>query len=79
MKTLSLFDFDKPSDKPKEKRSVVINPDIKLIDQDGLKVLIVANYPIFAYSPSDVDRLLRNIKSCVLFDAIRSKRHHKYI
>ena len=55
MKTLSLFDFDKPSDKPKEKRSVVINPDIKLIDQDGLKVLIVANYPIFAYSPADVE------------------------
>ena len=55
MKTLSLFDFDKPSDKPKEKRSVVINPDIKLIDQDGLKVLIVANYPIFTYSPSDVE------------------------
>ena len=55
MKNLSLFDFDKPSDKPKEKRSIVINPDIKLIDQDGLKVLIVANYPIFAYSPADVE------------------------
>ena len=55
MKTLSLFDFDKPSDKPKEKRSIVINSDIKLIDQDGLKVLIVANYPIFTYSPSDVE------------------------
>ncbi len=55
MKTLSLFDSDKPPDKPKEKRSVVINPDIKLIEQDGLKVLIVANYPIFTYSPSDED------------------------
>jgi len=55
MKTLSLFDSDKPPDKPKEKRSVVINPDIKLIEQDGLKVLIVANYPIFTYSPSDGD------------------------
>jgi transposase len=55
MKTLSLFDFDNPSDKPKEKRSVVINPDIKLIDRDGLKVLIVTNYPIFTYSLSDVE------------------------
>ena len=55
MKTLSLFDLNKPSDKVKEKRSVVINPDIKLIDQDGLKVLIVTNYPIFTYSPSDVE------------------------
>ena len=55
MKNLSLFDFDKPSDKPKEKRSIVINSDIKLIDQDGLKVLIVSNYPIFTYSPSDVE------------------------
>jgi len=51
METLSLFD----SDKPKEKRSIVINPDIKLIEQDGLRVLIVANYPIFTYSPSDGD------------------------
>jgi len=55
MKNLSLFDFDKPSDKPKGKRSIVINPDIKLIDQDGVKVLIVANYPIFTYSSSDVE------------------------
>jgi len=55
VKTLSLFDLNKPSDKVKEKRSVVINPDIKLIDQDGLKVLIVTNYPIFTYSPSDVE------------------------
>jgi transposase len=55
MKNLSLFDFDKPSDKPKGKRSVLINPDIKLIDQDGLKVLIVSNYPIFTYSPSDAE------------------------
>jgi len=55
VKTLSLFDLTKPSDEEKEKRSVVINPDIKLIDQDGLKVLIVTNYPIFTYSPSDIE------------------------
>jgi len=49
METLGLFD------KPIEKSSIVINSDIKLIAQDNLRILFVANYPIFTYNTSDKD------------------------
>ena len=35
------------------KTAIVINPDIRLIARDNLKVLTVANYPIFTYNISD--------------------------
>ena len=49
METLGLFD------KPIEKSSISINSDIKLIAQDNLRILFVANYPIFTYNTSDKD------------------------
>jgi len=49
METLALFD------KPIEKSSIIINSDIKLIEQDNLRILVVANYPIFTYNTSDKD------------------------
>jgi len=51
MRHLTLFD------KPREqnKTSIVINSDIRLIERDNLKVLMVANYPIFTYNTSDKD------------------------
>jgi transposase len=47
METLTLFD------KTIEKPSIVISSDIKLIKQDNLRILVVANYPIFTYNISD--------------------------
>lgn len=43
--------------KPREqnKASIAINPDIRLIERDNLKVLTVANYPVFTYDISDKD------------------------
>jgi transposase len=49
METLALFD------KPIEKSPIVINSDIKLIEHDNLRTLVVVNYPIFTYNTSDKD------------------------
>jgi hypothetical protein len=49
MNQLSLF--DKPGEQ--NKTTVVINPNIRLIERDNFKVLIVANYSIFTYDISD--------------------------
>jgi len=43
--------FNKP--KEQNKTTTLINPDIRLIERDNLKVLIVANYPIFTYNILD--------------------------
>lgn len=43
--------FDKP--RKQNKTTVFINPDIRLIERDNLKVLTVANYPVFSYDISD--------------------------
>lgn len=47
METLALFD------KPIERSPIVINSDIKLIEHDNLRTLLVANYPILTYNTSD--------------------------
>lgn len=49
MNQLTLFDTPGEQDKT----SVVINPDIRLVERDNFKVLIVANYSIFTYNISD--------------------------
>ena len=49
METLALFD------RPIEKSPIVINSDIRLIEHDNLRTLVVANYPIFTYSTPDKD------------------------
>ena len=43
--------FDKPGEQ--NKATIAINPDIRLIKRDNLKVLTVANYPVFTYDVSD--------------------------
>jgi len=50
MDNLTLFD------RPREQNRtpIVINPDIRFIEQDNLKILTVANYPIFTYHSSDL-------------------------
>ena len=40
-------------DKPTERTPIVINSNIKLIEQDNLRTVVVANYPIFTYNTSD--------------------------
>ncbi|MEE9420437.1 MAG: helix-turn-helix domain-containing protein, partial [Desulfatiglandaceae bacterium] len=49
MDHLTLFD----KSREQNKKTIVINSDIRLIERDNLKVLIVANYPIFTYNTSD--------------------------
>lgn len=51
MNQLTLFN------KPREQNrtTIVINPNIKLIERDNLKVLTVANLPIFTYHSSDLE------------------------
>ena len=43
--------FNKPREQ--NKTTIVINPDIRLIERDNLKVLTVGQYPIFTYNISD--------------------------
>jgi len=45
--------FDKPGEQ--NRTTIVINPDIRFIERDNLKMLTVANYPIFTYHSSDLE------------------------
>jgi transposase len=51
MDNLSLFD----GPREQNRTTIVINPDIRFITQDNLKILTVANYPAFAYHSSDLE------------------------
>ncbi len=45
--------FDKPREQ--NRTTAVINPDIRSIERDNLKMLTVANHPIFTYHSSDLE------------------------
>ena len=47
MDHLTLFD----KSREQNKKTIVINSDIRLIERDNLKVLIVANYPTAIIQP----------------------------
>lgn len=51
MDNLTLFN----GPREQSRTTIVINPDIRFITQDNLKILTVANYPAFAYHSSDLE------------------------